>query len=328
MTGVSQKSLPKAQKANLDGTNTLWTSGHVLPPGWALGRKFQQDGPFLTWVTFKTMPSGFEGIIGFRMMKKMQTACLFWGILLSVGCNSPRTKTSAPPKRMSTAQLVEKYGGSIVTIMTMGEDGEYQGLGTGFFIDEEGTLVTNFHVIEGATKAKIKRPDEVLYDIANVLAFDKEKDIAILKATMPQKTIPLKLAGKLPMPGEDVTVIGSPLGLEQTITRGTFSKVRDGGGVRLLQFSAKLNPGNSGGPAFNAWGEVVGVATLKLEGMEGLGFGVYAEDVLMLQKKAAQQNQKPVPIESVDWEGISLAPSKPSGEDMGDSSKGGGSLTL
>ncbi|NUT22919.1 MAG: trypsin-like serine protease [Hamadaea sp.] len=138
-------------------------------------------------------------------------------------------------------------------------------------------LLTNFHVIEdvwddGTKKVKIEHADQ-LYD-ATVVAGDKKADIAQLHTTA--KIPGLKVAPVESKSGQEILVVGSPLGLKDTVTSGVVSAFREANTQHgpYIQFDAPINPGNSGGPVINASYEVIGIASAKFTDAEGLGLAI------------------------------------------------------
>lgn len=182
------------------------------------------------------------------------------------------------PER-SVRDLVANLGEAVVQVRTPG------GLGSGFFIHEDGYLITNFHVIEGETKISIEvyhqkngQLERRSYKEVRIVAMNKFGDLALLKVEdqdAPKfKTVPLGDADALAQ-GDRVFAIGSPQGLERTVTEGIVSTTaRQVSGDLYLQTTAQINPGNSGGPLFNLAGAVVGVTNMKLTFGEGLGFAI------------------------------------------------------
>ncbi len=186
--------------------------------------------------------------------------------------------TKSPPLQ-SVRDLVTQIGEAVVQVRTPG------GLGSGFIINEDGYLITNFHVIEGETQISVEvyhqkdgQLDRKSYKQVRIIAINKFEDMALLK--IDDKDAP-KFARVLIgdsdalAVGERVFAIGSPLGLERTVTEGILStKTRQIQGELYLQTTAQINPGNSGGPLFNMAGEVVGVTNMKITFGEGLGFAI------------------------------------------------------
>lgn len=179
----------------------------------------------------------------------------------------------------SVRELVQRLGEAVVQVKTPG------GLGSGFFINEDGYLITNFHVIEGETDITIEvyheqngQLERRSYKDVRIVAMNKFADLTLLKiedAGRPDFVpVPLGSFDELEV-GERVFAIGSPLGLERTVTEGILStKTRQVQGELYLQTTTQINPGNSGGPLFNLRGEVVGVTNMKLTFAEGLGFAI------------------------------------------------------
>lgn len=156
-------------------------------------------------------------------------------------------------------------------------------LGTGFFIDDKGTIVTNFHVAGKASKINIDFFDGT-QDTAKYLGGDEQQDIAILRIDhlKDHKFIPLQFgdSSKINL-GEPVVAIGSPFGLSFTVTKGIVSSTERhdpfGKLINYVQTDASINPGNSGGPLFNQEGEVIGIndAILSKTGTSnGLGLAL------------------------------------------------------
>lgn len=172
------------------------------------------------------------------------------------------------------AELFREWSPSVVTIEV--KKGEARGGGTGFLIDEYGTIVTNHHVIEGAEVAKIKFQNGATYENIDVLVDDRAVDLAILSIELkkpveagapPADAKPIRLGDSEKIAvGERAIAIGNPLGLEHTLTDGLISARRLYEGRQWIQISVPISPGNSGGPLFNMRGEVIGIITAQLGG--------------------------------------------------------------
>src|SRR5687767_14978969 len=187
-------------------------------------------------------------------------------------------------EEQSVRELVKQLGEAVVQIRSPG------GLGSGFILNEEGYLITNFHVIEGETQLSVEvyhvkggQLDRRSYKQIRIVAMNKFQDLALLKIDDKDApkfaSVPLGDSDFLAV-GERVFAIGSPLGLERTVTEGIVSTMtRQLMGELYLQTTTQINPGNSGGPLFNLRGEVVGVTNMKLAFGEGLGFAIPVEAV-------------------------------------------------
>lgn len=160
------------------------------------------------------------------------------------------------------------------------------GTGSGFFVTNDGYLITNAHVVENAFQNDNSLITAVLYDGSShqavIVKYDRNLDLAILKITASVQGVNFASQMRL---GESVFAIGYPLGfdLSLSITRGIISGLNRnlGNGVPLIQTDAAINPGNSGGPLFNMRGEVIGVNTSKIASsiVEGIGFAIMGEIV-------------------------------------------------
>jgi S1-C subfamily serine protease len=153
-------------------------------------------------------------------------------------------------------------------------------IGTGFALGKApsggGTdLITNYHVVadaysRGEKDVSLERTDQRFP--GKIVEVHPDKDLAVLHTD--EEFPRLAAAAGPPKVGDPVLVIGSPLGLEDSVTTGVVSAFRTLSGEQLMQFDAAINPGNSGGPVFNAKKEVVGVATLKAQQAEGIGLAI------------------------------------------------------
>ncbi|AEG61388.1 S1C family serine protease [Desulforamulus ruminis] len=154
------------------------------------------------------------------------------------------------------------------------------GMGSGFIVSEEGYILTNNHVIEGASQIKVTLASNKSYT-AKVVGGDHDLDLAVLKIEAQDKLPVLKLgdSDKIEV-GDWVIAIGNPYGLDHTVTVGVISakgrpvNIEDRSFRNLLQTDASINPGNSGGPLINLNGEVVGVNTAVNTSGQGIGFAI------------------------------------------------------
>jgi serine protease Do len=152
-------------------------------------------------------------------------------------------------------------------------------LGSGFIIDQDGHVVTNNHVIEDADQIKVKLDDEKEFD-AQVIGRDPSTDLALLKIKSKNHDFPVvKLGDSSQLKvGQWVVAIGSPFGLERTVTAGIVSAkgrvIGSGPYDDFIQTDASINPGNSGGPLLNLKGEVIGINTAIVATGQGIGFAI------------------------------------------------------
>ena len=213
---------------------------------------------------------------------------------------SPMVVNIRTESRRKTQELTDFFGGDDLLRRFFGEPGQApepqitEGAGTGFIIDASGLILTNNHVVEGATKVEValftepgELPDDTRYN-ARVVGRDPLTDSALIQLTeTPDQPLPVAIFGDSDqmMPGDWVMAIGNPFNLAHTVTVGVISakgrpmNVAQGRFQQVLQTDAAINPGNSGGPLLNIRGEVVGINTAILSGGRtpanlGIGFAV------------------------------------------------------
>jgi serine protease Do len=159
-----------------------------------------------------------------------------------------------------------------------GQEFKQRSLGSGFILDRDGYIVTNNHVVEDADQIKVRLSDEREFD-AKVIGRDSKTDLALIRIEGASNISPLKMgdSDKLEV-GSWVLAVGSPFGLEQTVTAGIISAkgrfIGAGPYDDFLQTDASINPGNSGGPLLNMNAEVVGINTAIVAQGQGIGFAI------------------------------------------------------
>jgi hypothetical protein len=157
---------------------------------------------------------------------------------------------------------------STVTILT--DDGSQ---GSGFFVAPN-IIATNYHVVEGATNAScILNNSDIEYKIDGYVGLDKSVDLILLKVSTLNKPA-IKFAVTTASIGQKIYVIGSPQGLPATISDGIISGMRDFEGIKLLQMTASISPGSSGGPVLNSNGELIGISVSQLTDGQNLNFAI------------------------------------------------------
>ncbi|KAL2500050.1 Protease Do-like 1 [Abeliophyllum distichum] len=166
-----------------------------------------------------------------------------------------------------------------------------QGSGSGFVWDAQGHIVTNYHVIRGASDLKVTLGDQSTYD-AKVVGFDQDKDVAVLRIDAPKdklRPIPIGVSADL-LVGQKVYAIGNPFGLDHTLTTGVISGLRreissaaTGRPIQdVIQTDAAINPGNSGGPLLDSAGNLIGINTAIYSpsgASSGVGFSIPVDTV-------------------------------------------------
>ncbi len=224
---------------------------------------------------------------------------------------SPKPKTESTHRRavdsvtyltnseQATIDLFENSAPSVCFITTLNQQRDYwsrniteipAGSGSGFIWDTDGHIITNFHVLQNATKFKVTLSDGSAWD-GTVIGVEPNKDLAVLKIEAPKdklKPIPVGRSSNLKV-GQSVYAIGNPFGLDQSLTTGVISalgrEITSVGGrpIRdVIQTDAAINPGNSGGPLLDSGGRLIGVNTMIYStsgASAGIGFSIPVDEV-------------------------------------------------
>jgi len=199
----------------------------------------------------------------------MRTHAAAW--LLVVTCatsGSAQTPTNAA-ERLDAPGVYKRAHAAVVTITTP------TGSGSGVLVDPSGVIATNLHVVRGDSSATVTLANHDAYDDVEVVAVDARKDLVLLKVkAFKAASIILGDSDDLAV-GNAVYAIGTPRGLALTMTEGIVSSLRDSGdGYGVIQTSAAISPGSSGGGLFNDRGELVGITSFRINGGESLNFAV------------------------------------------------------
>lgn len=200
------------------------------------------------------------------------------------------------------ADLIEDVERCVVRLDFECEQGN--GNGSGFVVDAGGTIVTNYHVVEGAKKITALFNDKSTLEIEGFKSLVPEKDLAVLQTAKPKRPLPfLRICKKLPRKGEKVVAFGSPLGLSFSASEGIVSGIRPAQelaefGLKAegtwIQMTTQISPGNSGGPLVTARGEVAGVNTLTVTGGQSLNFAISCTDARPVVEKARGEKVTPL----------------------------------
>lgn len=206
--------------------------------------------------------------------------CLLVVLLVCLASGLPHAASAA---ELSVPEIVSRVRPAVVLIESRTDN--KTAVGSGFIVDPSGIIVTNVHVIKGATTVHVKLSNGDVYDLAQVLVFDERRDTALIK--IPAFALPAVRLGNSDQVviGEKVILVGNPLGrYEGSVTSGIVSGIRTTReGSRVIQTDAAANPGNSGGPLLNEKGEAIGILSFKATGAENLNFVIpinYARGML------------------------------------------------
>jgi tetratricopeptide (TPR) repeat protein len=189
---------------------------------------------------------------------------------------SPFIASAVPAQAAQTAQTVAQKALQSVVMLTMEAKGKTTSFGSGFVV-RAGAVATNLHVVEGSVRGSARlvgMSDE--YRVAGILALDREQDLVLLSVPgINAPSLSLGDSSRVAV-GDGVYVVGNPRGLEGTFSQGIISAIRQVGTRTLIQLTAPLSPGSSGGPVLNTQGEVIGIAEATVKGGQNLNFAVPA----------------------------------------------------
>ena len=174
----------------------------------------------------------------------------------------------------SPQQIAKKVLASTVLLVMEDTNGQPLSLGSGFFV-RNGQVATNLHVVKGASRGYAKLVNQkTKYDIEGITAVDAERDLVILKIPVPRvQIIPLG-DSDMAQVGAPIYAVGNPRGLEGTFSQGIISSIRKVGADKILQLTAPISPGSSGGPVLNNKGQIIGVSVATFRGGQNLNFAI------------------------------------------------------
>jgi serine protease Do len=234
-----------------------------------------------------------RSFIGFLALSLMAGAVLWWGLSNGQGrapAPAPAGDQGLLEYERNTVEIVERYGDGVVFVSVVGQPQglplppgfeffapflqvpPQRGTGSGFVIDKDGHILTNYHVVEGASRITVKFHNDPKEYRARLVGAAPPLDVALLKVDAPKdRLVPLVLGDSDRIRvGQKAIAMGNPFGLEFTVTQGIVSAIRENPGAigdesglvpQVIQTDAAINPGNSGGPLLNSRGEVIGINT-------------------------------------------------------------------
>ena len=223
-----------------------------------------------------SIPASASGVSLEDLLEKLQT------IVTDETVEEPLDDTPAAEGAYSAKALYEKTAPSVVDITVYDEEGDALANGSGFFINDHGDIVTNYHVIEDACSADVRLIDDEVYEVKYVLSYDPVIDLAVLRVDLTGNDY-LSMAKEPASTGDAIYTLGSSLGFTGTFSDGmvsTASRVIDG--VDYIQITAPISSGNSGGPLINTHGEVLGVNTWEQPEGQNMNFAVNIQELARL----------------------------------------------
>lgn len=199
--------------------------------------------------------------------------------------------------------VVLKQKRAVVTIYINDKDEDESSTGSGFILASHGIIATNYHVISKLVEQTdctgvIKMENGAYFPVKKIVSFDEDNDIALIQVDGKELAEVRIARDYLPKLGESIIVIGSPFGLETTVSDGIISSIR--GEEDLLQITAPISPGSSGSPVFNQEGEAIGIATFLIQGGQNLNFAIPIKHVVKLLSAPKKQRSHVDLLKSVE----------------------------
>jgi len=212
----------------------------------------------------------------------LRPASLLLASLLVSGYSVAQGSTSSAT--MEPKEILQRESPAIVAVLNLNRAGQVQAQGSGFVVRPNGVIVTNFHVVEDAQDAQVKLKSGEIYENATVLYYDVRHDVVVLKINaigLPTVTMG---SSRMADAGDRAYAIGNPEGFDFTISDGLVSAHRVIEGTEMLQITTPISHGSSGGPLYNAQGQVIGITTAGYmkDGAQNLNFAVPLKYVLGL----------------------------------------------
>ncbi len=194
---------------------------------------------------------------------------------------------------VSLPELVQRIQPAVVTIINYNSEDKIAGSATGFFVNRKGHLITNYHVFKNVYKAEVRTSDGKTYPISSALAENRAVDLIKVKVDIPEGAVRwVEISDELPLAAEKIMVLGSPMGLEKTVTEGIVSALRTIHKKEdIFQISAPISKGSSGSPVINMRGEVIGVATFQIVDGQNLNFAVPGKYVVDLSPESRKSTK-------------------------------------
>ncbi|MFL5540174.1 MAG: S1C family serine protease [Longimicrobiaceae bacterium] len=249
-----------------------------------------------------------------RGSRSIRTSTLLLTLASLAAAPAAAQRTAAPqPATLQAAtptprQIAARAHAALLMIRALDANGDTLGLGTGFVVSPDGRFVTNYHVIQEAARLSVKLLDGAEWRDVQLVAADPASDLALMQIPGARGLTALPMGSDAQMEvGDRVFVMGNPLGMGGTFSDGMVSGKRPLEGVAMLQISAPISSGSSGGPVMNERGEVIGVATMMVMGGQNLNMAVPVRYLSpMLAARAEPRPFSPAVLVSNPHAGLAL----------------------
>lgn len=233
--------------------------------------------------------------------KKPKFGYLILPFVFLFSCTTTVPLIPFPTEKLQVTKIAQEYGPSVVYIATYDRKGELHSIGSGFFVSQDGIIATNYHVIQGSFAGAVKTSTGKRYKDVYILSYDIDKDVALLQVNENNASAVTIGDPDTAKQGDEVITIGNPEGLQNTVSDGIISAIREVEGTSVFQITCPISKGSSGGPLFNLNGEVVGLTTLMWATGQNLNFAIpisvltpllHNQSKLSLAEKALKDKDK------------------------------------
>lgn len=186
-----------------------------------------------------------------------------------------KSKTENSLTNEKSFEQLALLASSVVMIAIHDKNGEIVGSGSGIMIGKDGYILTNFHVVKNGCFFSVRiEDDENIYPTDEIIKYNSVLDMAIIRIDKELHPLPVYNSGKELVRGQKVVAIGSPMGLFNSVSDGIISGFRDIDGVNMIQFTAPISHGSSGGAVLNMYGEVIGMSTAGIDNAQNINLAV------------------------------------------------------
>ncbi len=208
---------------------------------------------------------------------------LLFALSFLYACKSEPIPVEAKSPPSIPKQIVTQYGNAIVLIKAYDQENESIKYGSGFFVNQNGLIATNFHIIEGAYKVSIHIADGTSVEASKIVGLNKDKDIVLIETDWRNQSFVKIGDSDLVDQGDNVIAIGNPQGLQNTISEGLISAIRSDEEFKIFQITCPISSGSSGGALFNTKSEVIGITSLILNSGQNINFAIPINELGLLQ---------------------------------------------
>lgn len=189
-------------------------------------------------------------------------------------------RTSANPAQEKSFEELAQLASSIVLIAVLNTKGEPVATGSGIMIGRSGFILTNHHVVKAGQIFAVRiEGDEKVYPTSEIIKYNSDLDLAVIRIQRELQPLPVYSGRKQLVRGQKVVAIGSPLGLFNSVSDGIISGFRKINGVDMIQFTAPISHGSSGGAVLNMFGEVIGISTAGIDSGQNINLAVDYESI-------------------------------------------------